>query len=156
MVAKTDGQTGSDGGNRTGGTGGTGGSGTGGTGASRNRAAEAYQTARERTQSAYEAARDRAADVTRQASEQISVYPVGAVIGGLAVGALLGFLMPSTRREQDLLGSTGKRITDAAREAAQRGIDAGKEQIEEIRTRAAQKVGEAVSEAVVEAVGGKD
>jgi ElaB/YqjD/DUF883 family membrane-anchored ribosome-binding protein len=150
MVAKTDGQTGSDGGNRTGGTGG---SGTGGTGASRNRAAEAYQTARERTQSAYEAARDRAADVTRQASEQISVYPVGAVIGGLAVGALLGFLMPSTRREQDLLGSTGKRITDAAREAAQRGIDAGKEQIDEIRSRAAKKVGEAVVEAVG---GGKD
>ena len=115
---------------------------------SRSRAAEAYQSARQRTSSAYEAARGRAAEVTRTASDQIAVYPVGAVIGGLAIGALLGFLLPSTRREEELLGDTGRRITGAAREAAQRGIDAGKEQLEEIRDRATKKVGEAVVEAV--------
>ena len=112
----------------------------------RGRAADAYQAARERTYSAYEAARGRAADVGRQAA----VYPIGAVIGGLAVGALIGFLMPRTRREDELLAPTGRRITEAARDAAQRGLDAGKQQIEEIRDRAAKKVGEAV----VEAVGG--
>ena len=116
----------------------------------RSRAAGAYESARERTYSAYEAARGRAADVTRQATEQISIYPVGAVVGGLVVGALLGFLLPASRRERELLSSTGKRVTEAAREVAQRGIEAGKEQVEEIRSRAAQKVGEAV----VEAVGG--
>jgi len=115
---------------------------------SRSRAAEAYQSARQRTSSAYEAARGRAAEVTRTASDQIAVYPVGAVIGGLAIGALLGFLLPSTRREEELLGNTGRRITGAAREAAQRGLDAGKEQVEQIRSRATQKVGEAVVEAV--------
>lgn len=119
----------------------------------RGKAADAYQSARERTYSAYEAARDRAADVTRQATEQISVYPVGAVIGGLAIGALLGFLVPASRREKELLAPTGRRVTEAAREAAQRGVDAGKAQLDEIRSRAAQKVGEAVVEAVG---GGKD
>ena len=138
MVAKSDGPTGNGG---------------GGGERSRNRASEAYQSARERTYSAYETARERAADVTRQATEQISVYPVGAVIGGLAIGAILGFLVPATRREEELLSPTGKRITDAARTAAQRGIDAGKEQIDQIRSKAAQKVGEAVVEAVG---GGKD
>ena len=123
---------------------------------SRSRAADAYQSARERTFSAYEAARDRAADVTRQATEQISVYPVAAVVGGLAIGAVLGFLLPASRREAELLSPTGKRITDAARTAAQRGIDAGKQQIEEIRSRAAQKVGDAVVEAVAGAGAGKD
>lgn len=113
-----------------------------------NRAAEAYRSARERTYSAYEAARERASDVTRQATDQIAVYPVGAVIGGLVVGALLGFLIPSTRRESELLSPTGRKITDAARKAAQRGIDAGKEQVDEIRNRATQKVGEAVVDAV--------
>ena len=113
-----------------------------------SRAADAYRAARERTYSAYEAARERASDVTRQATDQIAVYPVGAVIGGLAIGALLGFLLPSTRRETDLLSPTGRKITDAARSAAQRGIDAGKEQVDEIRSRATQKVGEAVVEAV--------
>jgi len=121
--------------------------------ASRGRAADAYQSARERTYSAYETARDRAADVTRQATEQISVYPVGAVIGGLAIGALLGFLVPASRREKELLTPTGRRVTEAAREVAQRGVDAGKAQLDEIRSRAAQKVGEAVVEAVG---GGKD
>ena len=124
-----------------------------GTGSSRNRAAEAYQSARERTVSAYETARERAAGVTRQATEQIAVYPVGAVIGGLAVGALLGFLLPASRREREWLAPTGRKVTEAARDAAQRGIDAGKAQIDEIRSRAAKKVGEAVVEAVG---GGKD
>ena len=116
----------------------------------RRRAADAFGNARERTYSAYETARDRATDVTRQAADQISVYPVAAVIGGLAIGALIGFLVPRTRKEEELLAPTGRKITEAARDAAQRGIDAGKQQIEEIRSRAAQKVGEAV----VEAVGG--
>jgi ElaB/YqjD/DUF883 family membrane-anchored ribosome-binding protein len=123
---------------------------TGNSGQQRGRAAEAYESARERTYSAYEAARGRASDVTRQAADQIGVYPVAAVVSGIALGALLGFLLPRTRREEDLLAPTGRRITEAARDAAQRGLDAGKQQVEEIRARAAQKVGEAV----VEAVGG--
>ena len=114
------------------------------------RAADAYQAARDRTYSAYETARERAADVTREAADQIAVYPVAAVVGGLAIGALLGFLLPSTRRETDLLGTTGKKITDAARDAAQRGLEVGKEQIDGLRSKAAKTVGDAV----VEVVGG--
>jgi gas vesicle protein len=110
----------------------------------RSRAADAYQAARERTASAYEAARNRAGDVT----DQLAVYPVGAVIGGFVVGALLGALLPRSQRETRLLGDTGRKITGAARDAAQRGLDAGKEQIEQIRAKAAQKVGEAVVDAV--------
>jgi ElaB/YqjD/DUF883 family membrane-anchored ribosome-binding protein len=122
----------------------------------RTRAAGVLETARERTASAYETARDRASEVTRQASEQISVYPVAAVVGGFALGALLATLLPRSERESQLLGKTGRRLTSAAREAAQKGLDAGKDQFEEIRAKAAQKVGEAVSEAVVDAVAGKD
>ena len=121
----------------------------------RGRAAGMLETARERTASAYETARDRAGEVTRRATEQMSVYPVAAVIGGFALGALAATLLPRTEREDKLLGRTGRRITGAAREAAQKGIDAGKSQIEEIRAKAAQKVGEAVSDAVADAVAGK-
>ncbi|HEV2816591.1 MAG TPA: hypothetical protein VGW40_05150 [Allosphingosinicella sp.] len=117
----------------------------------RGRAAEALEAARERTSSAYEAARSRATDVTRQASEQLAVYPVTAVIGGFALGALAAALLPRTDSEEKLLGKTARRLTGAAREAAQRGIDAGKTQIEELRDKAARRVGEAV----VDAVGGK-
>lgn len=113
-----------------------------------SRAADALGAARDRTASAYEAARGRATDATRKATEQLSIYPIGAVIGGFAVGALIGALLPRTESETRALGATGRRLTGAAREAAQRGIEAGREQIEEIRTQAAQKVGEAVTDAV--------
>jgi hypothetical protein len=123
--------------------------------ASRGRAADAYQTARERTASAYEAARSRASDVTRQATDQLSIYPVGAVIGGFAIGALLAAVLPRSAQEEQVLGKAGRRLTGAAKDAAQRGLDAGKEQIEQIRAKAARKVGEAVGDAVADAVGGK-
>ena len=148
MATRTDNETGT-------GTGTTTGTGTGTRSQGSNRAADAYQAARERTSSAYEAARERASSVTRQAADQIAVYPVGAVIGGFAIGAVLAALLPRTEREEELLGPTGRRLTDAAKDAAQKGIDAGKSQIEEIRNRAAQKVGDAVSEAVVDAVSAK-
>jgi hypothetical protein len=119
------------------------------------RAAGVFETARERTASAYETARDRAGAVTRQATEQMSVYPVAAVVGGFAVGALIATLLPRTQSEEKLLGKAGRRLTGAAREAAQKGFDAGKGQIEEIRAKAAQKVGEAVSDAVADVVAGK-
>jgi len=121
----------------------------------RIRAADAIEAARERTATAYETARSRAADATRQAGEQLAVYPMAAVVGGFAVGALLAALLPRTGREDALLGATGRRIAGTAREVAQKGIDAGRDQIEEIRARAAHKVGEAVGEAVSEAVAGK-
>jgi hypothetical protein len=121
----------------------------------RAKAVEVFETARERTASAYETARERASAVTRQASEQMSVYPVAAVVGGFALGALIATLLPRSERESRLLGGTGRRLTGAAREAAQKGFDAGKSQFEEIRTKAAQKVGEAVSDAVADVVAGK-
>ena len=125
------------------------------TGGRQTKAAGALDRARERTASAYETARDRAGAVTRQATEQMSVYPVAAVVGGFALGALIATLLPRSEREEKLLGKAGRRITDAARDAANKGFDAGKSQLEEIRAKAAQKVGEAVSEAVVDVVAGK-
>jgi ElaB/YqjD/DUF883 family membrane-anchored ribosome-binding protein len=116
----------------------------------RNRAAEAIEAARERTVSAYEAARERTSDVTRQVTDQMNVYPVGAVIGGLAVGALLGVLLPRSRRESEWFGTTGRRLVDAGREAAQKGIDAGRDKVEQLTGQVVTKVGSAVVESVAE------
>jgi ElaB/YqjD/DUF883 family membrane-anchored ribosome-binding protein len=120
--------------------------------APKGRAASALEAARERTASAYEAARNRASDATRKANEQLSVYPISAVVGGFLVGALVGALIPRTERETKLMGKAGRRIAGAARDAAQRGIDAGREQIDQLKTKAA----ETVSEAVSSLAGGKD
>lgn len=118
----------------------------------RGRAASALDAARERTLSAYETARDRSRDTARQVTDQLSVYPVGAVVGGLAVGALLAFLLPRTERENRLLGATGRRLTSAARGAVQKGLDAGRERAQNLTGELGSKVGRAVAEAV----GGKE
>ena len=118
----------------------------------RGRAATALDAARERTLSAYDTARERSRDTARQVTDQLSVYPVGAVVGGLAVGALLAFLLPRTERENRLLGATGRKLAGAAREAAQKGLDAGRERASSFSGEIGSKVGRAVAEAV----GGKE
>ena len=103
------------------------------------------EAARARTASAYEAARNRASDATRRANEQLSVYPLSAVVGGFLLGALVGALLPRTERETRLIGKAGRKVAGAAKDAAQRGIDAGREQLDQLKSKAAETVGEAVS-----------
>ena len=113
--------------------------------APKGRAASALEAARERTASAYEAARNRASDATRKANEQLSVYPISAVVGGFLLGALVGALIPRTERETRLMGKAGRRVAGAAKDAAQRGLDAGREQLDQLKAKAAETVSEAVS-----------
>ena len=52
--------------------------------------------------------------------------PLGLVLGGLAVGFLVGTLLPSTRLENEQLGETSDRWIDAAKETASDALDRGK------------------------------
>jgi len=97
--------------------------------------------------------RERAADAGRRAGEEIEAYPMAAVAGGLALGALVAAVLPRTEREAELLGSVGTRINDAARDATRSAVDAGRAQVEEITENAATRVGEAVIGAVASATG---
>ena len=117
-------------------------------GAPKGRAASALEAARDRTASAYEAARTRASDATRKANEQLSIYPLSAVVGGFLIGAVAAALIPRTERETKLMGKAGRKVAGAAKEAAQRGLDAGREQFDELRTKAAETVSEAVNDLV--------
>ena len=115
----------------------------------RTRASEAYGTARERTTALYGSARERASDVSRQTAERIETNPLAAVAGGLALGAVLGALLPRTEREVQALGDVGHKVTDVAREAANTAVETGRQQVNELTSSAVSKVGEAVVQAVV-------
>ena len=119
----------------------------------RSRAAEAYESTRARTSATFAGVRERAADAGRRAGEEIEAYPMAAVAGGLALGALVAAVLPRTEREAELLGSVGTRINDAARDATRSAVDAGRAQVEEITENAATRVGEAVIGAVASATG---
>lgn len=99
-------------------------------------ARQAYESARERTAAAYATARERAGaayeTAGRRAGEGIDSNPVAAVVGGLAIGAIVAALLPRTSREDELLGTVGRRINDGAREAARAAREAGKGQLDEL------------------------
>lgn len=99
-------------------------------------ARQAFESARERTAAAYATARERAGSAYetagRRTSEGIDSNPVAAVVGGLAIGALVAFLLPRTSREDEYLGAVGRRINDGAREAARAAREAGQGQLDEL------------------------
>ena len=98
----------------------------------RDRAGDAYDDARERAVEAYDEARLAARRAGRSASNQVGDAPLIALGGGLALGALIAALLPTSRRERELLGPVTDRIKDTATSAAQAARDAGTARLDEL------------------------
>jgi ElaB/YqjD/DUF883 family membrane-anchored ribosome-binding protein len=98
----------------------------------RQSAAEAYESARERTRTALASTRETVRGAGQRTADGIEANPVAAVIGGLALGAVIGALLPRSEREQALLGDTGRRVNDTARQAFAAARDAGRKELDEI------------------------
>ena len=57
--------------------------------------------------------------------------PIGLAIGGLAVGFVVGTLIPSTRVENERMGELSDRVVDAAKETAGEAMERGKQVAQE-------------------------
>jgi hypothetical protein len=57
--------------------------------------------------------------------------PLGLVIGGAAVGFVVGLIVPSTRVEDEKLGETADQVKDAVKESGQEAFDRGKQVAQE-------------------------
>ncbi len=133
------------------GTGAQGGKSTGARGAAgavSSRAADAYSAARERTSAALSSAKETASRATQRTSQRVETNPVSAIVGGLALGGILAWVLPKTQRETEALSGVGQKLTDTAKQAAQSAMDAGRQQVNEIKETAASNIGHAVMEAV--------
>ena len=106
----------------------------------RQSAADAYEAARERTSAAYAAARERAGSVGQKTAQTIDTTPMIAVAGGLALGALLGALLPRSSREEELLRPVGKRLGDSARQAIDSARASARDQIGDLGGKAADAI----------------
>jgi gas vesicle protein len=53
--------------------------------------------------------------------------PLGLAVGGVALGFVAGLLLPSTRVENNAMGETSDKITDALKETAGDAIESGKQ-----------------------------
>jgi len=76
----------------------------------------------------------RAATYMRETAEN---NPLGLAVGGIAVGFLLGTLLPETRVENEQLGETSDRVLDAARDTGRDALDRGKNVAREAASAAA-------------------
>ena len=88
---------------------------------------DAYGKVGDRIAAAYAAAREK----TAGAGQTLEANPLSALIGGIAIGALAGALLPRIEKEKELLAPLGARIGDAARAALEAGRSAGTDALDE-------------------------
>ena len=74
----------------------------------------------------------RFANLGDSAASQIEGSPLIALGAGIALGAVLGVVLPSSRREKELLAPLGTKITEAGSGAVDRARDISKQKFDEI------------------------
>ncbi|WP_294390720.1 hypothetical protein [uncultured Sphingomonas sp.] len=84
-------------------------------------------TVGDRVSAAYASAKDRAGETVSGAASRLEANPFAALLGGIAVGAAIGALLPRSERERALLNPLGSRLGDAARAAIDAARDSGKQ-----------------------------
>jgi len=82
--------------------------------------------------------------------EALAKNPIALVAGGVALGAVIGALIPRPQQEKDLLAPVGKRLAEGATAAAAAAREAGKAEIDAIlpqRDAAKEQIGKIIGSA---------
>lgn len=66
----------------------------------------------------------------RKAQDSITENPLALLAGGVALGVLVGVLLPRAAKERELLDPVGKKLAGSATAAARAAKDAGKAEID--------------------------
>ena len=103
--------------------------------------ARSSAAARQKASVAFEKSKDAAANgveqskvIARQAKDKtikgVDKSPLALILGGIAIGAIVGALLPRTERETKMLGKTGKKLNKKARKVAEAAKVAGMSQVD--------------------------
>lgn len=101
----------------------------------REAAHEAAERARDVAHDAAERARETAGDASAWARRQTSEHPASIVIIGIAVGAIIGAMLPGSRREDALLGSSRDSLSGKVKHGASQALAAATASLEEATSR---------------------
>ncbi|HEX5718203.1 MAG TPA: DUF3618 domain-containing protein [Thermoanaerobaculia bacterium] len=97
----------------------------------KDRVAEAAGTAREKASELSWQARERARYRTRQARvgfwETMEERPLALGAAAIALGVVAGLMIPSTRKEDELMGETRDRLMERAKEVGGEALEKGKQ-----------------------------
>ena len=96
-----------------------------------SRLRETLDHGRETASHAYHDAKDKAGEIAHKTARTIEGNPLGILVGGLAVGALAGALIPRSPREKQLLAPVGKKLGETIRQATQAARETGLRELEE-------------------------
>ena len=66
----------------------------------------------------------------KRTEDAMEANPLAVLAGGAVIGVLAGAVLPRTRREADLFGKAGKKMTAAATAAAAAARDTGLKELE--------------------------
>lgn len=95
----------------------------------KDKAATAAHATSDAAHDAAKRASDVAHDAAQRATDTIETNPLAVLAGGLALGAVVGALLPRTAQETRTLAPLGKKLSAAAAAAATTARDVGKEQL---------------------------
>jgi len=93
------------------------------------------QGASEKWVSTKEGTRDRAQRVNQGYQQMLENNPLAAGAIGIAVGALLGALLPATHKEDEMLGQVSSRMKQGAKDLARTGYEKAAEAGREVTSR---------------------
>jgi ElaB/YqjD/DUF883 family membrane-anchored ribosome-binding protein len=110
---------------------------------------EAVGSARERASRVYDNATVRVGGAWTATQRQASSRPFVTVASAAVVGAGLAWLLPSGKRETEVMAEVAQKVGDAARDAADTAVQAGRQQVDELAQNALASVGGAVVQAVM-------
>jgi ElaB/YqjD/DUF883 family membrane-anchored ribosome-binding protein len=102
------------------------------------RAQDLYERSRSMTHKVGEQIEERYHTGARKVDQAMHEYPLAVGLGFAALGALIGVLLPRTRREDEWLGEKSDQLSDVTREKSGELLERGKA--------VAQRVGEAVKD----------
>jgi len=84
--------------------------------------------------------------LAHQANSTAGQNPLAYAFGGIAIGFLLGSMMPSTRVEDERLGDLADDVKDRVKETASEAVDRGREVVAETRQTAMETAKEGVQQ----------